>query len=153
MKIILYKTFLQWANIKFIIVLYYTQITSRLKTYTYRWEAAWQYQYFDLLQVVRTHSHLKCHIYMVVCVVTMVIPMFWFITGCKNSLPFTLPHLPGSVSCLVCRRPAETVSLQRRQICYRWGTLAYWSLVPRSSMFYLYEFRISSIDISSRSGS
>jgi hypothetical protein len=29
---------------------------------------------------------------------------------------------------LVCRRPAETVSLQRRQICYRWGTPAYWSL-------------------------
>jgi hypothetical protein len=41
---------------------------------------------------------------------------------------------------LVCRRPAETVSLQRRQICYRWGTQAYWSLVPRSSMFYLFEF-------------
>ena len=41
---------------------------------------------------------------------------------------------------LVCRRPAETVSLQRRQICYRWGTPAYWSLVPRSSMFYLFEF-------------
>ena len=41
---------------------------------------------------------------------------------------------------LVCRRPAETVYLQRRQICYRWGTLAYWSLVPRSSMFYLFEF-------------
>jgi hypothetical protein len=39
---------------------------------------------------------------------------------------------------LVCRRPAETVSLQRRKICYRWGTPAYWSLVPRSSMFYLY---------------
>jgi hypothetical protein len=34
---------------------------------------------------------------------------------------------------LVCRRPAETVSLQRRQICYQWGTPAYWSLVPRSS--------------------
>jgi hypothetical protein len=34
---------------------------------------------------------------------------------------------------LVCRRLAETVSLQRRQICYRWGTPAYWSLVPRSS--------------------
>jgi hypothetical protein len=32
------------------------------------------------------------------------------------------------------------VSLQRRQICYRWGTPAYWSLVPQSSMFYLYEF-------------
>jgi hypothetical protein len=31
----------------------------------------------------------------------------------------------------------ETVSLQRRQICYRWGTPAYWSLVPRSSMLYL----------------
>jgi hypothetical protein len=29
---------------------------------------------------------------------------------------------------------------QRRQICYRWGTPAYWSLVPRSSMFYLFEF-------------
>ena len=43
-------------------------------------------------------------------------------------------------SALVWRRPAETVSLQRRQICYRWGTPAYWSLVPRSSMFYLYEF-------------
>jgi hypothetical protein len=28
----------------------------------------------------------------------------------------------------------------RRQICYRWGTPAYWSLVPRSSMFYLFEF-------------
>jgi hypothetical protein len=41
---------------------------------------------------------------------------------------------------LVCRRPAETVSLQRRQICYRWGTPAYWSLVPRNSMFYLFEF-------------
>jgi hypothetical protein len=40
---------------------------------------------------------------------------------------------------LVCRRPAETVSLQRRQICNRWGTPAYLSLVPRSSMFYLYE--------------
>ena len=40
----------------------------------------------------------------------------------------------------VCRRPAETVSLQRRQICYRWGTPAYWSLVPRSSMFYLFKF-------------
>ena len=41
---------------------------------------------------------------------------------------------------LVCRRPAETVSLLRRQICYRWGTPAYWSLVPRSSMLYLFEF-------------
>ena len=41
---------------------------------------------------------------------------------------------------LVCRRHAETVSLQRRQICYRWGTPAYWSLVPRSSIFYLFEF-------------
>ena len=41
---------------------------------------------------------------------------------------------------LVCRRPDEAVSLQRRQICYRWGTPAYWSLVPRSSMFYLFEF-------------
>jgi hypothetical protein len=41
---------------------------------------------------------------------------------------------------LVCRRPAETVSLQRRQICYRWGTPAYWSLAPRSSLFYLFEF-------------
>ena len=41
---------------------------------------------------------------------------------------------------LVCRRSAETVSFQRRQICYRWGTPAYWSLVPRSSMFYLSEF-------------
>jgi hypothetical protein len=41
---------------------------------------------------------------------------------------------------LVCRRPAETVALQRRQICYRWGTTAYWSLVPRSSTFYLFEF-------------
>jgi hypothetical protein len=41
---------------------------------------------------------------------------------------------------LVCRRPAETVPLQRRQICYWWGTPAYWSLVPRSSMFYLFEF-------------
>ena len=40
----------------------------------------------------------------------------------------------------VCWRPAETVSLQRRQICYRWGTPAYWSLVLRSSMFYLFEF-------------
>jgi hypothetical protein len=40
---------------------------------------------------------------------------------------------------LVCRRPAETVSLQSRQICYRWGTPAYWSLVPRSTMFYLFE--------------
>jgi hypothetical protein len=37
----------------------------------------------------------------------------------------------------LCRRPAETVSLQRRQMCYRWGTPAYWSFVPRSSMFYL----------------
>jgi hypothetical protein len=41
---------------------------------------------------------------------------------------------------LVCRRPAETASLQRRQICYRWGTPVYWLLVPRSSMFYLFEF-------------
>jgi hypothetical protein len=41
---------------------------------------------------------------------------------------------------LVCWRPAETVSLQRRQICYRRGTPAYWSLVPRSSMLYLFEF-------------
>ena len=41
---------------------------------------------------------------------------------------------------LVCRRPVDTVSLQRRHICYRWGTPAYWSLVPRSSMFYLFEF-------------
>ena len=40
---------------------------------------------------------------------------------------------------LVCRRPAETVSLQRRQICYRWGTPTYWTLVSRSSMFYLFE--------------
>jgi hypothetical protein len=48
---------------------------------------------------------------------------------------------------LVCWRPAETVSLQRRQICYRWGTPAYWSLVPRSSMFYLLRSfsRVSSI--------
>jgi hypothetical protein len=36
--------------------------------------------------------------------------------------------------------PPYTVSLQRRQICYQWGTPAYWSLVPRSSMFYLFEF-------------
>ena len=44
----------------------------------------------------------------------------------------------GHNSCpLVCRRPAETVSLHRRHICYRWGTPAYWSLDPRSSMFYL----------------
>jgi hypothetical protein len=41
---------------------------------------------------------------------------------------------------LVYRRPAETVSLQRRQICYRWATPVYWPLVPRSSMFYLFEF-------------
>ena len=41
---------------------------------------------------------------------------------------------------LVCRRPAETVFFQWRQICYRWGTPAYWSLVPRSSMLYLFEF-------------
>jgi hypothetical protein len=40
----------------------------------------------------------------------------------------------------VCRRPAETVFLQRKQICYRWGTPAYWSLVPRGSMYYLFEF-------------
>jgi hypothetical protein len=32
-----------------------------------------------------------------------------------------------------------TVPLQSRHICYRWGTPAYWSFVPRSSMFYLYE--------------
>ena len=31
-------------------------------------------------------------------------------------------------------------ALQRRQICCRWGTPAYWSLVPWSSMFYLFEF-------------
>ena len=31
------------------------------------------------------------------------------------------------------------MSLQRRQIYYRWGTPPYWSLVPRSSMFYLFE--------------
>jgi hypothetical protein len=30
------------------------------------------------------------------------------------------------------------VSLQRRQICYRWGTPAYWSLVPRSSNFWFF---------------
>ena len=41
---------------------------------------------------------------------------------------------------LVCRLPAETMPLQRRQICYRWGTLVYSSLVPRSRMFYLFEF-------------
>ena len=41
---------------------------------------------------------------------------------------------------LVCRRPAETVPIQRRQICYRWGAPAYWSLVFRSIMFYLFEF-------------
>ena len=41
---------------------------------------------------------------------------------------------------LVCPRPAETVPFQRRQICYRWGIPACWSLVPRSSMFYLFEF-------------
>jgi len=29
----------------------------------------------------------------------MVILILMFITGCKNSLPFTLPRLPGSVSC------------------------------------------------------
>jgi hypothetical protein len=46
---------------------------------------------------------------------------------------------------LVCRRPAETVSLQRRQIFYRWGTPAYWSLVPRSSMIYLFEFCLKNI--------
>jgi hypothetical protein len=40
---------------------------------------------------------------------------------------------------MVCRRSAETLSLQRRQIYYRWGTPAYWSLVPRSSMFYLFK--------------
>jgi hypothetical protein len=38
---------------------------------------------------------------------------------------------------LVCRRPAATVFLQTRQICYRWGTPAYWTLVLRSSMFSL----------------
>jgi hypothetical protein len=37
------------------------------------------------------------------------------------------------------------VSLQRRQICYRWGTPAYWSLVPRSSMFYLFEFCLTNM--------
>jgi hypothetical protein len=41
---------------------------------------------------------------------------------------------------LICRRPAETMSLQRRQTWYRWGTPACWSLVPRSIMFYLFEF-------------
>jgi hypothetical protein len=41
---------------------------------------------------------------------------------------------------LVCRRSAETVSLQRRQLFYWWGTPAYLSLVPRSRMFYLFEF-------------
>ena len=41
---------------------------------------------------------------------------------------------------VVFRRPAETVSLQRRQICYRWGAPAYWSLVSWGSMFYLFEF-------------
>ena len=48
---------------------------------------------------------------------------------------------------LVCRRPAETVSFQRRQICYRWGTPAYWSLVTRSSMFYLYEFCLKKVKV------
>ena len=33
----------------------------------------------------------------------------------------------------------------RRQICYRWGTPAYWSLVPRSSMFYLFEFCLNNM--------
>jgi hypothetical protein len=50
---------------------------------------------------------------------------------------------------LVCRRPAETVSLQRRQICYRWGTPAYWSLVPRSSMIYFFEFCLKNMWICS----
>jgi hypothetical protein len=39
---------------------------------------------------------------------------------------------------LVCRRPPETVSLQRRQICYRWGTPAYWSLVLGVACFTLW---------------
>ena len=30
-------------------------------------------------------------------------------------------------------------ALQRRQICHRWGPPAHWSLVPRSSIFYLFE--------------
>jgi hypothetical protein len=32
-----------------------------------------------------------------------------------------------------------------KQICYRWGTPAYWSLVPRSSMFYLFEFYLKNM--------
>ena len=36
------------------------------------------------------------------------------------------------------------VSLQRRQKCYQW-TPAYWSLVPRSSMFYFFEFWLKNI--------
>jgi hypothetical protein len=38
---------------------------------------------------------------------------------------------------LVCRRPAETVSIQRRQTCYRWGTPAHWSLVPPLKIFWI----------------
>ena len=46
---------------------------------------------------------------------------------------------------LICRRPAETVSFQRRQICYRWGTPAYWPMAPRSGMFYFFEFYLKNI--------
>jgi hypothetical protein len=46
---------------------------------------------------------------------------------------------------LVCRRSAETVSLQRRQICYRWGTPAYWSLGPRCSLFYFFELCLNNM--------
>ena len=39
---------------------------------------------------------------------------------------------------LVCRRPTETVPLQRRHICYRWGTPAYWSHFPYKLGFPLF---------------
>jgi hypothetical protein len=36
-------------------------------------------------------------------------------------------------------------NLKSRYFSYRWGTPAYWSLVPRSSMFYLFEFCLNNM--------
>jgi hypothetical protein len=39
---------------------------------------------------------------------------------------------------MVCRRPAEIVSLQRRQICYRWGTFI--SIIDRNDRIWFSMF-------------
>jgi hypothetical protein len=64
----------------------------------------------------------------------------YFTSFWRNSYSYEYKNKSHNSYPLVCRRPAETVSLQRRQICYRWGTPAYWSLVPRSSMFTFLNF-------------